>query len=55
MLEMGVLVPLNFLYICPMWSIQNANGSWRQEVDYQDLSEIVFTVASAVPGMVSKV
>ena len=26
MLEIGVLIPLNFLYICPLWPIHKADG-----------------------------
>lgn len=53
MLEVGVLVPTDFLYNCLTWSVKKAGGSWKLTVDYQDLNKVGPPRVSAVYDMIS--
>jgi hypothetical protein len=37
----------------PIWPVQRTDGSWRMTADYQNLNQLITSIAAALPDVVS--
>lgn len=51
LLEVGILVPTNYLYNSPVWSVKKSQGLWRLTLNYEGLNKVVPPIASEVPDL----